>query len=370
MSRALVDRVRPELRALEAYKTPLDPLPIKLDANESPFELPPEVRAELGAQVAGLALHRYPDLEVRALRAALAGLLETSPERLLLGAGSDESIQVLLMALARPRAAEAPAIVLPDPSFAMYAHTARVLGLAPVHVPLVGPDFALDVPSAIAAIHASEAVAAFFASPNNPTGVAYDDASLFAIARACPEAMIVIDEAYGIFREPRWGHRRALGASAPNVVFLGTLSKVGLAALRIGWIEADPALVHELDKARLPYDLPGPTQALGAAMLTTHRAVLLDHAARIVAARERLGAALRSLAPLVRPLPSAANFFLVEARGPEQARALHAHLAARGIQVRGFREGRLASHLRITVGAPRENDALVRALELAPEAAR
>ena len=369
----LLALVRPEIRAISAYKTPLDPLPIKLDANESPFALPGEVMADLAERVRALALQRYPDLEVRALKEALGRWLHTSPSRLVVGVGSDESIGVLLTALAQPRAAKAPVIVVPEPTFVMYAQTARVLGLEPVSVPLAGRDFALDVPRMIDTIRAQHAVLAFLASPNNPTGVAYRDEELLGIAEACPDTMIVVDEAYGAFRPARQGtrpsHREALrphlSTRARNVVFLGTLSKIGLASLRIGWIEASEALAHELDKVRLPYDVPGPTQVLGAAVLDVHRAALEAQIAAIGGERDRVAHALRRLhedgGPL-RPIPTEANFFLCEAESAARAREVHAQLAARGIQVRAFRAGTLDRHLRITVGLPAENDALLDAL--------
>lgn len=368
----LLSLVRPEIRALAAYKTPTNALPIKLDANESPFGLPREVMADLAEVTRELALHRYPDLEVGALREALAAWLGTSPRRLVVGVGSDESIGVLLTAIARPRDREAPVVVLPEPTFVMYAQTARVLGVEPVGVPLLGDDFALDPAGIIETVHARRAALAFLASPNNPTGVAYADADLLAIARACPHTLVVVDEAYGAFR-PRDGsgartsHRSALlgAAGAPNLLFLGTLSKIGLASLRIGWVEAPEPLALELDKVRLPYDMPGPSQALGARVLTQHRAALEACIDRIVLERDRLARLLADAhaagGPL-RPIPSVANFFLCEARSTETARAVHAHLLRAGIQVRAFRDPRLARHLRITVGRPEHDEALVRAL--------
>lgn len=372
---ALLALVRPEIRALRAYKTPLEPLPIKLDANESPFGLPDEVRADLAARLRVLPLERYPDLEVRALKVALAKHVGTDPDRLVVGVGSDESIAVLLTALSRPREARAPVVVLPDPTFVMYAQTARVLGLEPVAVSLRGPDFALDVARTIEVIGATGAVLAFFASPNNPTGVAYDDDDLLAIAHACPKTMIVVDEAYGAFRPGRSAdrchapHRARLSSElagrAQNVVFLGTLSKIGLASLRIGWIDAPTALARELDKVRLPYDMPGPTQLLGAALLEHHGAALWAHIDSIVEERDRVGRALASMharGGALRPIPTQANFFLCEAASPERAQAVHVHLAAHGIQVRAFGPGPLERHLRITTGKPQENDALLAAL--------
>ncbi|GAB4204876.1 MAG: histidinol-phosphate transaminase [Sandaracinaceae bacterium] len=371
---ALLALVRPEIRAIHAYKTPLDPLPVKLDANESPFSLPPEVTEDLGRVAAGLALERYPDLEVRALREALAGWIGTSPSRLVVGVGSDESIAVLLTALARPRDREAPVVVLPDPTFVMYAQTARVLGVEPVSVPLVGRDFALDVERTIDTIRAHRAACTFLASPNNPTGVVYDDAALLTIAEACPTTWVVVDEAYGAYRAR--SHRAALvphtRERAPNLVFMGTLSKIGLAALRIGWLEAPEPLAHELDKVRLPYNMPAPSQALGARLLTVHRAVLEARIADVVRERVRVIGAIGALhrdRGWIRAVPTEANFVLCELRSDAIARAAHAHLASCGIQVRAFSRAPLDRHLRITFGRPEENTALLEAFSsFAPDA--
>jgi len=375
----LLALVRPEIRALAAYKTPSHRLPVKLDANESPFALPDSVMEDLAETARRLPLQRYPDLEVAELREALAAWIGTTPGRLVVGVGSDESIAVLLTAIARPRDVSAPVVVVPEPTFVMYAQTARVLGVEPVGVPLVGPDFALDAGRTIETIRRHRAPLVFLASPNNPTGVAYADADLLAIAEACPQTLVVVDEAYGAFR-PRIpgrtsGHRAALielaARRAPNLVFLGTLSKIGLASLRIGWLEAPEPLAVELDKVRLPYDIPGPTQALGARVLTAHRAALESCIAQIHAERDRLASQLARAhadgGPL-RPIPSEANFFLCEAVSADSARAVHAHLLRAGIQVRAFRDPLLARYLRITVGLPEDDDALVRALaEFAPD---
>lgn len=358
--------VRPEIRAIAAYKTPLDPLPIKLDANESPWPMPEPVRADLGRVAASLELQRYPDLEARALKRALAEFIGAEAKELVVGVGSDELIAVLLTAIARPRSVDAPVLVLPDPTFVMYAQTARVLGVEPVHVPLVGPDFALDLDATIATVQARRAALVFLASPNNPTGTVLRDADVRELAERCPETLVVVDEAYGPFRTRT--HREALGGlrgAPPNVLYMGTLSKIGVAALRIGWLEAPEWLALELDKVRLPYNLPAPTQALGARILTAHRDVLREHVAAIVAERAVLRDVLER-STWLRPIPGEANFILAEARTSEGARALHAHLASEGIQVRAFKAAPLDRHLRITVGQPHETQALAAALERAP----
>ncbi len=340
---------------LAAYHPPAEPLPTKLDANESPWALPDDVRDDLAERVRALPLHRYPDPYAARLRAALATRVGATPDELLLGAGSDEVIGVLLRALDRPRAPGGkPVVIAPTPSFVMYDLTSRVQGFEPVFVPLAD-GWGLDVDAMRAAIEARAPNVVFLATPNNPTGNAFGDDALAAVVEAAPRSLVVIDEAYAPFAGRSlsgWVDRY------PNVAVMGTLSKVGLAALRVGWLRVAADLRAELDKCRPPYNLPAPSQVMAEALLTTHAAALDDQVARIVAERERLAAALDAL-PGLAVSPSRANFLLVQV--PDGAR-WHEALRAAGVQVRRFGDPRLANALRITVGRPEENDRLLEAL--------
>lgn len=348
----LLALVRDDVRALAAYKVPPDPPPIALDANESPWPLSHEAHRRMADAIGRVAFQRYPDIEARALRAALASRVGASPEELVIGIGSDEVIGVLCTAFARPGAR----ILVPDPTFSMYAHSARVAGLGVVKVPL-DADFQIDRAAMLDAIARERPAVAFFATPNNPTANAFRDDDLEAVAHAMPEGLVVIDEAYAPFSGrslASWGDR------FPNVGVMGTLSKIGLAALRIGWIRLPVALAAELDKVRLPYDLPTPTQVLGTLALTALSGELDEHVRRIVAERARLALELAQRRG-VRVLPSDANFLLVE---HARAADVYAGLDARGVRVRAFPgHPRLATYLRITVGTPGENDALLSALD-------
>jgi len=339
------------LAQLSAYRTKPDPAPVKLDANESPWPLPEDARRRLAERLADVPVHRYPDLLARDLKRALAERLGARPEELLLGVGSDEVIGVLMSAFGR-----APGRVLyPTPTFVMYPITARVHGLEPVEVPLA-PDWSLDVEATTRVIRHDTPNLIFLATPNNPTGNRFAPEALEAIVRAAPRSLVVLDEAYVAFAGESlggWVDRH------PNVGVMGTLSKVGLAGLRVGWIRMHEALVNEAEKARPPYNLNAYAQAAATALLTEMPELLDAQVEAIVAERSRL---VELLTPRVeRVHPSEANFVLVEV---DDAAAVHAGLLERGVQVRRFaNEPRLTACLRITVGTPEETDRLVEALD-------
>jgi len=356
-SEALLERVSQRVRAMHAYKTPPDPLPIKLDANESPWSLPDDVLRELGEVTQAIDYARYPDIAQRALKSAVARYAGTTEERLVLGVGSDEVFAVLIAALSKPRE-KAPVLVVPDPTFVMYAHFAEVYGVKVVHVPLIGPDFALDLGAMHEAIRMHDAALVILATPNNPTGTVLHDADILTLAQEHPSTFIVVDEAYGAFRETT--HRASL-PRFPNLLFTGTLSKIGIAALRIGWLEAPPFFVRELDKVRLPFNVPTPSQWLGAHLLDKRRDAIEAQVRRIVVGRTALVHGIDACT-FLRAIPSEANFVLAEAPTTEMTQELVLHLATSGIQVRAFLKGALTRHLRVTVGKPTENEALVRAL--------
>ena len=354
--------IRAEVRDLTAYHVEApDPatLRAKLDANESPFALGDHVRSELAAELAkalaDVELHRYPDPQARELRHLLAGELGISAEQVLATNGSDEGIQILLQAVAGPGAAMA----IPVPTFAMYELGARVLGLRVVAVPL-DPTFDLDPARFRAALRAERPRLVFLAWPNNPTARLYERGAVEEILRACGgedcEALVVVDEAYVHYSGQSLLDR--LGQH-PHLVILRTLSKVGLAGIRLGMIVAHPAVLTELNKVRLPYNVNALSQA-AARVVLRHPEVVRQHAATIVGERERVLDALRRL-PGLTVFPSGANFFLM--RAEQRGEAVWRLLAARGVLVRNFsRAPHLADCLRVTIGTPGENDLFLQAL--------
>jgi histidinol-phosphate aminotransferase len=351
--------LRPELADLAAYvPAGAEGIRAKLDANEAPPNPSARVREAVARAVGRTALERYPDATAGELKAALAERTGARPQDLLVGNGSDEVISLLLTALARPRERATHVVVLvPTPTFVMFRVTSRAHGLRPVEVPL-DAAWNLDVGAMTRAIEMMRPSVVCVASPNNPTGNRVSEDRLRALLAAAGDALVVLDEAYVDFAGGSLRHWRA---EYPRLGVMRTLSKVGLAALRIGWLEADEGLVRELDKARQPFNVPATSQAAAAAVLREAWDDVQAHVASVVQERERVAAALREV-PGLDVTPSQANFVWVGT--PVPAAAAYEALRARGVLVRSFHAsgGRLANRLRITIGTPAENDALLEAL--------
>ncbi|HEY3816186.1 MAG TPA: histidinol-phosphate transaminase [Polyangiaceae bacterium] len=351
--------LRPELSELTAY-VPAEPSGIRshLDANEAPPHPSGRIREIVARAVERTALERYPDARARALKAAIADRTGARPEELLVGTGSDELIAILLTALAKPRERAAQAVVLmPTPTFVMYRVSSRAHGIKPVEVPL-DASWDLDAGGMKRAIEMMRPNVVFVASPNNPTGNRVSDARLVELLEAAGDALVVVDEAYIDYGgESLRGWRSRF----PNLGILRTLSKVGLAALRVGWFDADEALVREVDKVRQPYNVSATSQAAAAAVLTEGWAEVQEQVKAVVKERERVADALRSAGGF-KLTPSQANFLWVRTELP--AADVYGGLVAAGILVRSFHAagGRMAHQLRVTIGAPADNDRLLEVL--------
>jgi histidinol-phosphate aminotransferase len=351
--------LRPELAELSSY-VPSDPagVRIRLDANEAP---PPgeAVRGAVARAIAATALERYPDARARELKARISARTGARPEEILIGTGSDDVIGVLLTALARPRErAPVATVLVPTPTFVMYRTTAKANGLKPVEVPL-DDTWDLDVGQMKRAIEMTRPGVVFIASPNNPTGNCMSDDRIAAVIEAAAgyDTLVVVDEAYGDYAGKSlagWRERY------PNLGILRTLSKVGLAALRVGWLEADDSLIHEVDKTRQPYNVSATSQAAAAAVLGEAWAEVTAQVALVVRERDRVSSALREL-PGVDVVPSDANFVWVGTQRP--ASEVYERLVQRGVLVRSFHAsgGRLANRLRVTIGSPSDNDGFLEA---------
>ena len=343
--------VRPEIRALTAYEvTPATGL-IKLDAMENPFRLPPDVRAKVAAAVADVAVNRYPDGGAANVKAALRKAFGI-PEAfgIVLGNGSDELIQMITVAVAAPGAT----IMAPDPSFVMYGTNATYAGARFVGVPLAS-DFDLDLAAMLEAIERERPALVFIAYPNNPTGNLFAVEHIEAVVRAAP-GLVVVDEAYHAFAGTSFLPRLS---AFPNLMVMRTVSKIGMAGLRLGYAIAAREWTAELEKIRQPYNLNALTQAVAPVLL--HEGALLEsQAATINAERARVGAALAAL-PGVEVFPTRTNFVL--ARVPD-APQWFGRLRQCGILVKNLHGWHplLANCLRITVGTPEENDAVLAAL--------
>jgi histidinol-phosphate aminotransferase len=346
--------VRPEIQALRAYHVPDASGLIKLDAMENPYSLPDALKDEWLQILRTVPINRYPDPAASALRAELKHALGVpAGMELLLGNGSDELIQIMLMSVAQPGAT----VLAPTPTFVMYEMIATFCGMKFAGVPL-GPEFGLDLPEMLTALDAYRPAAVFLAYPNNPTGNLFDADAIETIVREAP-GLVVVDEAYHAFAGTSFMDR--LGRY-DNLLVMRTLSKQGLAGLRLGVLAGDPAWLAEFDKVRLPYNINSLTQA-SAAFALRHKQVLDEQAARLRIERERLLKVLAAL-PGVRVWPSAANFILFRTeRRP--AAEVFARLREQRVLIKNLSGagGVLADCLRVTVGMPEENAVFIAALE-------
>jgi histidinol-phosphate aminotransferase len=346
--------VRPEIRALTAYHVPDATGMVKLDAMENPYGWPEELRREWCEALKTVALNRYPDPAANALRARLREAYNVPADvELMLGNGSDELIQIILMALARPGAAA----LAPVPTFVMYEMISAFVGMKFIGVPLT-PDFALDTEAMLEDIAHHQPAVVFLAWPNNPTGNLFDAAAVEEIVRRAP-GLVVVDEAYHAFCRQSFMDRLGL---YDNLLVMRTLSKQGLAGLRLGMLAGEPRWLEEFNKVRLPYNINSLSQA-SAEFALKHQAVLDEQAARIRADRETLFAALDDL-PGLTVWPSSANFILFRVEG-RPAGEVFAALKGRGILIKNLDGSHpaLAGRLRVTVGAPEENARFLDALK-------
>ncbi len=342
------DLVRPEILALKAYPVPSSEGMVKLDAMENPYSLPENLRRELAAALARVELNRYPTPSPQKLREAIARRMQVpAGMEILLGNGSDELLQILITALARPGAA----MMYPSPTFVMYSMGATFTGMRAVPVPL-REDFSLDADAFIARMHAEKPALVFIAYPNNPTGVLYPEKDIEKILRNA-SGLVVIDEAYHAFAGKSFLPRLT---EFDNLVVVRTVSKLGLAGIRLGYLVGRPEWVAELDKVRPPYNVSVLTQAAALFMLERLE-VLEEQAARIRLERQSLGESLRALKG-VTVFPSEANFFLM--RVPDAERT-YAALKQQNVLVRNLHPG-IRNCVRVTVGTPDENRILVNAL--------
>jgi histidinol-phosphate aminotransferase len=346
------DWVREEIRALKAYHVTPAAGFVKLDAMENPYRLPGALASALGSHLATVAINRYPDPEAPGLKAALREAMKIPAGLdMVLGNGSDEILQMIAVALARPGAT----VLSLEPSFVMYRMCATTAAMGYRGIAL-RPDFTLDLPAVLAAIERHRPALIWIAYPNNPTGNLFRREDVLAVVQASP-GLVVVDEAYHAFS----GGESFLADAGrlANLVVVRTLSKLGLAGLRVGLAVGKRDWLAQFDKVRLPYNV-NVLSAAAAEFVLAHRAVLEEQAARILAERARLEAALDGIAE-VRRFPSAANFVLV--RVPDGPRAFEG-LKARGILVRNFHGSHplLAHCLRLTVGSPDENTRLLEAL--------
>jgi len=351
--------IRQDIQSMHAYAIQDSVGMVKLDAMENPYGLPPALQAELGQRLGRLALNRYPDGRVNDLRAALARYAGMpAGYDLMLGNGSDELISLLALACDVSGAS----ILAPLPGFVMYAMSAQLQGLAFHGVPLTA-DFELDEAAMLAAIRQHKPTITYIAYPNNPTANLWDEAVIAKIIAAVGEqgGLVVMDEAYQPFSSRSWLERiRANPAAHGHVLLMRTLSKFGLAGVRLGYMIGPTALVAEIDKVRPPYNI-SVLNCECALFALEHADVFAAQALEIKAQRAMILEAL-SAWPQVQAWNSDANMILV--RVPDAVKAFEG-MKARKVLVKNVSKLHplLANCLRLTVGTPDENRQMLAALK-------
>ena len=354
MSKNHFSRLRPELAAMSAYQVPDASGLVKLDAMENPYQWSAEINALWLQYLSHATLNRYPDPDPEGLKHQLQACFGPQHEdiALLLGNGSDELIQLLVLAIAKPGAA----VLTVTPSFSMYQLVAEMLGVDCHCVPL-DDQFELDQAAMLAAIEEHDPALIFLAYPNNPTANLWSRKDLEQILTAS-QGLVVIDEAYGPFASASMVNQIH---EYPNMLLLRTASKLGLAGLRFGWLAAAHELIAELNKIRLPYNINCLTQMTMQFALQNYP-VFAQQAEKICQSRELLASGLSALAALT-VFPSQANFLLIRLQS-HSAEHVYTQLLAQKVLIKNVsKQTGLANCLRVTVGTDEENQALLKALE-------
>jgi histidinol-phosphate aminotransferase len=351
MSTAPQDLLRPDILAMSSYHVPPAAGLVKLDAMENPYALPEALKQALAERLAAVAINRYPAPSYARLKQLIREKLGVpAGAEVLVGNGSDELIAMISVATAKPGAT----VVAPAPSFVMYDLSTRFAGSRFVPVPLAA-DLSLDLDAMLAAIAEHRPAVVWLAYPNNPTRNCFDRADVERILAAAP-GLVVLDEAYQPFALDSWMDDLP---RHDHLVVMRTVSKLGLAGIRIGYMAASPRWIAEFDKVRPPYNVSVLDEA-AAEFALEHLDVLQAQCARIRDDRERLRAALDAI-PGVATFPSHANFVLVRVAG---ASAVAAGMRERGVLIKDVSRMHplLADCLRLTVGTPDENAAMLAAL--------
>ena len=355
VSPALKNRIRQDVQCMHAYAIQDSTGMVKLDAMENPHRLPETLQAALGQRLGALALNRYPGGRVNDLRHALADYARLPAGfDIMLGNGSDELIALLALACDTPGAC----ILSPLPGFVMYGMSAQLQGLAFCGVPLTA-DFELDEAAMLAAIAEHQPAITYLAYPNNPTANLWDDAVIENIINAvgAQGGLVVMDEAYQPFASKSYIERIERHS---HVLLMRTLSKFGLAGVRLGYMMGPRALIAELDKVRPPYNI-SVLNCECALFAIEHQAVFAAQALDLIAQRAMVFEVLVAL-PGVKAWPSDANMILIRVA---DARSTFEGMKARGVLVKNVAKLHplLANCLRLTVGTASDNTCMLAALK-------
>ncbi|WP_099659020.1 histidinol-phosphate transaminase [Acidovorax sp. 56] len=359
-----LSRIRPDVRAMHSYVVQPSTGMLKMDAMENPFALPEALQAALGQRLGALALNRYPGARQNDLKAALAAYAGApTGYDVVLGNGSDELITLLALACAQPGTGHRATLLAPMPGFVMYPMSAQLQGLDFVGVPLT-PDFELDEPAMLAAIAQHKPAITYIAYPNNPTATLWDEGAVQRIIDAvgAQGGIVAVDEAYQPFASRTWLTRmQAEPARNAHVLLMRTLSKFGLAGVRLGYMLGQPALVAEIDKVRPPYNV-SVLNCEAALFALEHADVFAAQAAELRAQRTVLIAALRAMPGIEKVWNSEANMVLVRVA---DAGKTYEGMKTRKVLIKNVSTMHPLLHncLRLTVGNAQDNATMLAALQ-------
>ena len=343
--------IRPEIKALSAYHVPDPSDSIKLDAMENPYQWPDDLINEWLDVIRDVELNRYPDPCARVLKQHLRESMDVPDDaEILLGNGSDELIQMIMMALAgKDDAGNERSVLSVEPGFVMYKMIATFMDMPYIAMPLK-EDFSIDEAEFLAAIKTHQPAVIFLAYPNNPTSNLFDEQTIRNIIDAAP-GVVIVDEAYHAFAEKSF---MPMLKEYDNLLVMRTVSKMGLAGLRLGLLAGKAEWLNEFDKVRLPYNINILTQA-SAEFAIKNRHVLDKQTQQICVDRESLFKELSKIENIT-PYASQANFILVRVE-EGQADIIFNSLKEQGVLIKNLNPvgGLLKECLRITVGTVEEN---------------
>ena len=367
LNQLIQSRIRQDIVSMHGYAIQDARGMVKLDAMENPHTLSPALQAALGQRLGALALNRYPNGRVDDLRQALAAYVQMpAGHDIMLGNGSDELISLLAMAVALPVAQNAsgqpPVILAPEPGFVMYRMSAQFQGLRYVGVPLTA-DFELDDAAMLAAITTHRPAIVYIAYPNNPTANLWHDASIEKIIALQGEqgGLVVMDEAYQPFAAKSWIDTiRQRPAQHRHVLLMRTLSKFGLAGVRIGYLMGPKALIDEINKLRPPYNVSVLNYEC-ALFALEHAEVFRAQAVELIEQRAILLRAFEIM-PMVKSWNSNANMILI--RVPDAHKTFDG-MKSQGVLIKNVSKMHplLANCLRVTVGTADQNAQMLAALQ-------
>ena len=343
--------IRREVLKQAGYRADFTSCHVKLDANENPFAIPPFLKENLFEEMKKVSLNRYPEPGALLIRKRFAEHYGVNEDMIMIGNGSDELIQILCSAFVD----SSSSVMLPAPTFVMYKIIALNTGHVVEEVPL-DASFDLEQGTMLERVSAISPVLIFLSFPNSPTGNCFDEGIVQAIIEASA-GIVVVDEAYGSFSGKTL---LPLLKQYDNVVILKTLSKVGLAAMRIGFLIGSPSLVHELDKVRLPYNINALSQ-VAAGFYLNHIDIFLSQSTEVIERRKELLNALRKIEG-IHPYPSDANFIFFSCDFDTDR--VYRSLIQEGILIKNLNSlGILKNCMRVTVGNREENEEFLKALK-------